>query len=150
MRIGWWGPSLVPVPNELFLSHSDKDRAFALQLAQVLERHGVPYWFSKRNLRGAQAWHDEIGAALARCDWFLLVLSPQSVESKWVKREYLYALSDDRYESRIVPVLYQACDVTRLSWTLAQLQYVNATEDPQQAFRDLLRVWSIGFVPSPS
>jgi hypothetical protein len=41
----------------------------------------------KANIRGAQQWHDEIGTALKRCDWFLLVLSPQSVRSMWVKHE---------------------------------------------------------------
>jgi hypothetical protein len=39
----------------------------------------------------AQQWHDEIGAALRRCDWFVLVLSPHTVESIWVKRELLFS-----------------------------------------------------------
>lgn len=41
---------------------------------------------SKEHIGGAQEWHDEIGAALDRCDWFPVVLSPQSVASRWVKR----------------------------------------------------------------
>ena len=38
-------------------------------------------------------------------DWFLLVLSPQSVRSAWVKHELVYALQASRYRGRIIPVL---------------------------------------------
>ena len=67
------------MPNEVFLSHSSADRAFTARLADVLQRHGVPVWYSDTSIRGAQQWHDEIGAALRRCDWLALVLSPDAV-----------------------------------------------------------------------
>jgi len=74
------------VPEEIFLSHSSADRPFTTKLADVLRRHGIPVWYSDTNILGAQQWHDEIGVALGRCDWLVLVLSPSSVASKWVKR----------------------------------------------------------------
>ena len=64
------------LPKELFLSHSDKDRAFAAALAKVLGRHGIKVWYSRAHLAGSAEWFDEIGKALDRCDWFLIVLSP--------------------------------------------------------------------------
>ena len=105
-------------PTEAFLSHASKNLAFANRLAKVLGTHGIPMFFSKKNIQGAQEWHDEIGAALKRCDWFLVVLSPQSVASKWVKHEMIYALQANRYKGRIVPILYKACDADKLSWTI--------------------------------
>lgn len=74
-------------PREVFLSHAAQDRKFATRLSKLLKHHRVAVWYSRKNLRGAQQWHDEIGKALERCDWFLLVLSPDSVKSMWVKRE---------------------------------------------------------------
>jgi hypothetical protein len=68
-------------PAEAFLSHASADRQFASELAEILRRHGLPVWYSETDIRGAQQWHDEIGAALGRCDWFLLVLTPAAVES---------------------------------------------------------------------
>lgn len=59
----------------------------AEKVVRGLEDHGVKVWYSKTNLKGAQAWHDEIGKALARCDWFVVVLTPSAVRSEWVKRE---------------------------------------------------------------
>lgn len=80
----------VALPDEVFLSHASEDREFADSLAEVIRRHGVPVWYSQTNIIGAQQWHDEIGDALRRCDWFTVILSPQSVESRWVKWELLY------------------------------------------------------------
>jgi hypothetical protein len=87
------------LPHEVFLSHSSQDRQFATDLAGVIRRHGIPVWYSQTNILGAQQWQDEIGAALQRCDWFVLVLSPNSAESMWVKRELSYALQQNRFET---------------------------------------------------
>lgn len=62
------------LPTEVFISHSSHDRAFADELVTVLTAHGVRVWYSPVNIQGAQHWQDEIGLALARCDWFLIVL----------------------------------------------------------------------------
>ncbi len=73
------------LPTEVFLSHSSRDRDAASRIAEMLRPHGIPVWFSPVNILGAQQWHDEIGAALRRCDWFIVLLSPDAVSSKWVK-----------------------------------------------------------------
>src|SRR5216683_338990 len=97
-----------------------------------LRRHGIPVWYSRTNILGAQQWHDEIGAALHRCDWFVLVLSPHAVESIWVKRELLFSLQQNRFEDKIIPLLYQSCAYERLSWTLSLSQMVDFTQTFEQ------------------
>lgn len=133
------------LPNELFLSHATPDRRFADRLATVLRAHGVPVWYSRTNLLGAQQWHDEIGAALARCDWFAVILSPSAVRSRWVKRELMYALTDLRNETRILPLMYKSCDLNQLSWTLGSLQRIDFTEDFDEGARVMLRTWGVGY-----
>ncbi len=135
------------MPNELFLSHASADRAFVARLAGLLRSHGVPVWYSDTDIRGAQQWHDEIGAALRRCDWMVLVLSPDAVSSKWVKRELLFALQEDRFDGRIVPTLHRSCRHDELSWTLSQLQMVEFRKDFDAGCRELLRTWGIGYAP---
>ena len=90
-------------------------------------------------------WHDEIGRALARCDWFVLVLSPDAVLSTWVKRELIYSLQQDRFEGHIIPLLYQPCAYDELSWTLSQLQMVDFSQDFHEGCRNLLRIWHLGY-----
>ena len=135
-----------PLVQEIFLSHSSRDRAFANKVAEVIRRHGLPVWYSPTNIVGAQQWHDEIGRALGRCDWFIVLLSPHAVKSVWVKRELVYALNDARYEDRIIPVLYKPCDRSALSWVLPGFQTIDCTTDFDTGCRDLLRVWGIGYV----
>ena len=133
------------LPNEVFLSHSSMDRPFANSLVEVLRRHGIPTWYSQTNIVGAQQWHDEIGAALQRCDWFALILSANSIESMWVKRELLFALQQNRFENRIIPLLYEPCAFDKLSWTLSFFQLIDFTQAFEDGCRQLLRVWGMGF-----
>jgi len=132
-------------PKEVFLSHSSGDRDFADRIARLLRRHGVPVWYSSTELLGAHLWHDEIGAALDRCDWFVLLLSPDSIKSMWVKRELYYALEQERLKNRIVPLLISACNHRKLSWTLSACQMIDFTQSFDTGCRELLRVWGIGY-----
>jgi hypothetical protein len=135
------------LPTELFLSHASADRVAADRVALTLRRHGVPVWYSPTEILGAQQWHDEIGAALERCDWFAVLLTRASVESRWVKRELIYALQQNRYENRIVPLLVEPCDFARLSWVLSGLQIIDLQSALDGGFRRLMRLWGIGYRP---
>lgn len=137
------------LPGEIFLSHASHDRKFADAVAARLRQHSLPVWYSQTDIVGAQQWHDEIGAALERCDWFVIILSPQAVSSKWVKRELIYALQDDRFENKIIPLLYLPCSYKPLSWTLSSFQMVNFTQSTDDGFKQLLRVWGIGYREQP-
>jgi hypothetical protein len=127
--------------REVFLSHASQDVVKARRLRDVLVAHGVPVWFSPHHLRGADAWIDEIGKALARCDWFIVLLTPDAVQSMWVKRELNYALVDKRYEGQIIPLLFKKCDLHTLSWSLPQMQYIDFTKNYHRGCEELLRVW---------
>ncbi len=35
----------MPTPTETFLSHSSEDRQFATRIGDILEAHGLPYWY---------------------------------------------------------------------------------------------------------
>lgn len=110
-----------------------------------MRRHGVPVWYSQTNIVGAQQWQDEIGEALQRCDWFVVVLSQNSITSMWVKRELSYALNETRFENRIIPVLYRASDYRKLSWALSLFQMVDFTRTFDEGCTNLLRVWGLGY-----
>lgn len=132
-------------PRELFVSHSSRNRRFVKAFIEILRRHRIRSWYSEHHIIGAKQWHDEIGRALRRCDWFLVVLSPDAVRSTWVKRELMYALQRDAFQERIVPVLIKSCDLDRLSWTLAAVETIDFRGDQLSGFRRLLRIWGIPF-----
>ena len=141
------GYEILMLPFEVFISYSDLDRQFVSALVEILRRHGIAVWYSRTSIVGAQQWHDEIGAALRRCDWFVVVLSPNAVKSIWVKRELLFALQQNRFESKIVPLIHLPCDVEQLSWTLSACEMVDFAASLHEGCRNLLRVWGIGYQP---
>ena len=92
------------IPKEVFLSHSSSNRTVVSAFAETLQNHGVPVWYSKTNIMTAQVWQDEIGKALRRCDWFIVLVSSAAIASTWVKRELSYALNHRQYDDHIMPV----------------------------------------------
>lgn len=131
-------------PKEVFLSHSSQDAAVTRRIAETLRNHAVPVWYSETNIVAAQQWHDEIGNALRRCDWFVLLLSESSIASQWVKMELQYALNHSQYFERILPVMLEECDYESLSWTLGAFQMVNLRNDFEDGCRNLLGAWGYG------
>ena len=136
--------ALAP-PHEVFLSNSNEDREFVDTVASKLRLHGIPVWYSRTNIIGGQLWHDEIGAALRRCDWFAVVLSPRSVDSMWVTREVVKAPEPRHLKNRIIPILYEPCDFERLSWTLSLFQMVDFTGQFADGLTALLRIWGVDY-----
>lgn len=132
-------------PGEIFLSHASADAARAVEIAEVLRGHGIPAWYAPHQILGARQWQDEIGFALRRCDWFVLLLSPAAVESMWVRRELQYALEQKRYDGRITPVVLAPCEFDRLSWVLSLSQMVDMAQDTADNWKSLLRVWGVGY-----
>jgi hypothetical protein len=114
-----------------------------MRIADLLRRHAIPVWFSQTHLRGAQQWHDEIGVALNRCDWFVVLISQSAVASRWVKHELVFALDSERYENKVLPVKIGPCDPAQLSWTLKNFQIIDFTRGFTKGARALLRTWRI-------
>jgi hypothetical protein len=136
------------VPKEVFLSHSSKNRALAAFLAETLRNHGVPVWYSPTNIKSAEQWHDEIGKALRRCDWFLVLLTKASINAKWVRMEFLYALNHRRYNNHILPVKAERCKHETLSWTIGEIQMVSFDGHRNSGFKNILATWGLGFDPA--
>jgi TIR domain len=131
-------------PGEVFLSHAHQDAVFVRRLAEDLRHHNVPVWFSERNIVGAQQWMDEIGQALDRCDWLIVVLTPAAVASIWVKREVGFALNEQRYGDRVIPLLLKKCVPKKLAWPLATIQTIDA-RPYEDGIRKLLAIWGLGY-----
>ncbi len=130
--------------KEVFVSHASGDREFVQRLIRVFKKNKVRYWYSERHIPGATEWHDEIGRALDRCDWFVIVLSPKSVKSVWVKRELLYALRQNSYRGRVVPIVIRNCKYDQLSWTLADIEMIDFRRGFEAGYKSLLSTLGFG------
>ncbi len=129
---------------KVFISHSSHDRPFVeREIITPLKRHGIETWYSRDDIRTTSDWEQSIRRALSACDWFLVVLSPQSVESEWVRSELHWAM--ENRADRIVPVLIKTCDVNDLHLRLARVQHLDFRNDLQDAQERLLKIWNIDY-----
>jgi TIR domain len=76
----------------LFISHASADDAFVAELRQALEAVRVPVWVDSRRLRSGDKLGPEIKVAIEEAGHFVVVLSPSTVNSPWVRREIAQAL----------------------------------------------------------
>jgi len=74
-----------------FISYSTTDQDFAERLHADLQNKGVRCWFAPHDIRGGQKVHEQIDEAIRVYDRLLLILSPSSMHSRWVKVEIAHA-----------------------------------------------------------
>lgn len=70
-----------------FISYSSKNQDFAERLHADLESKGVRCWFAPEDLKIGDQFKDRIDESIRVYDKLLLILSKDSIHSKWVKYE---------------------------------------------------------------
>ena len=122
-----------------FVSYSRNDwDNFVSRLVGDLAKEAHKVWIDQHYITGGDDWMDAIGQALQACDTLLLVLTPESITSKYVKMEYRYFFNQ---EKPIIPILYRQLD--RMPFELATFHYVDFTKgDHAKSYQELLRILS--------
>jgi hypothetical protein len=93
--------------TQVFISYSRKDLAFVERLAKDLQAAGLQVWYDLSGLEGGTRWGREIQNAIKESEIFVVVLSPNSIDSEWVEKEFMYANS---LKKKIIPLLFQPCE----------------------------------------
>jgi hypothetical protein len=73
--------------SHVFISYSSKNRNYANKLADKLRQYGIEVWIDQSKIQGGDEWWEKIEKAITDCVAFLVIMSPDSKTSKWVKRE---------------------------------------------------------------
>ncbi|MBT7191098.1 MAG: toll/interleukin-1 receptor domain-containing protein [Anaerolineae bacterium] len=90
--------------KDIFISYSRRDQEFVTRLAADLDTRVAGAWFDQSAIQVGQNWHDEIMDGIRECKAFVLVLSPDAAESRYVREEVNKALELGK---PIIPVLYR-------------------------------------------
>jgi hypothetical protein len=100
-----YAKSLVTNPVEYyscFISYSTKDQEFADRLYADLQNRGVRCWFAPHDIQSGKKTHEQIDEAIRLHDKLLLILSPHSMASEWVKTEIAKARKREVRDNRRV------------------------------------------------
>ena len=95
--------------KDIFISYSRRDQEFVTRLASDLDAQVAGVWFDQSTIQLGQEWHEEILEGIRDCKAFILVLSPDAMESRYVREEVNKALELGK---TIFPVIYRPAEWT--------------------------------------
>jgi hypothetical protein len=120
---------------DVFLSYSSSDREAARRFADGLAAEGLTVWWDAA-LRAGETFDEVIENALKAAKSVIVLWSPRSVTSRWVRAEA--TLADRR--NKLVPVIIEQCDrpiIFELTHTTDLSKWDGAVSDP--AWRSMVK-----------
>jgi TIR domain/Domain of unknown function (DUF4062) len=113
---------LAALKPRIFISYSSKDQQFVDELSARLRESGERVWLNTESIPKAAQWHDELVSGLRETDLLILVLSEDSIASRWVREEWK---TFQKMGKTILPVLHREC---RLPRPIQALQVVKTAD----------------------
>jgi hypothetical protein len=100
------------MPVSILLSHNSTDKPFVRQLARDLGNQGIRCWLDEAEIRVGESLIEKIRSGIDEVDYVVVILSPDSVNSEWVKREVDVAMNQEILGRRlkVLPLMYRHCD----------------------------------------
>jgi hypothetical protein len=124
--------------SSIFLSHNHNDKPFVKRLAQDLQRAGIRVWIDEAELEIGDSLIEQIREGINEMEHLGVVLSSNSAQSPWVKREVDIAMNQE-IEGKRVKVLPLVIGNCKLPGFLEGKLYADF-RDPQQYTTELARV----------
>ena len=95
-------------PSHVFVSHSNEDDETVTAIRRALEEVGVRAWTDSTDLSPGDKLKPKIEKAIDEAGHFLAILSPNVINSPWVRKEIKYALRVEKKRKgayKVIPVL---------------------------------------------
>lgn len=102
--------------KKVFISHSSKDKHFAVWLATDLTRAGHSPWLDDWKIRVGDSIPREISLAVKASDAVVVLLTENAIASRWVENEWQAKYWDEVNEGnlKVLPALMTKCEVPTL------------------------------------
>lgn len=94
---------------------------------------GFDVWFDQFELYPGDNLYSKIGAALHSADAMIVLISPDSMKSRWVIGEIQYAIGSTRFAGRVIPVIVKPA--YEIPLILRQFHMIDADNDPDRVVR---------------
>jgi hypothetical protein len=118
--------------DPIFISYSKKDSDFAYKLADDLSRVGFKIWID-RSIGGGEKWRETIESNLKVSREVIIIVSPNSMVSDWVRHEGSLAYG---WGKKLYPILI--APVQSLPPWLEEYQWVSFVNTPHNLAFDTL------------
>ncbi|HXQ34535.1 MAG TPA: toll/interleukin-1 receptor domain-containing protein [Anaerolineales bacterium] len=124
--------------RHFFISYSRTDTAQKQNIVKQLRARGVNLWVDIENLvPGTPAWEREIERAIRGAAGIIVLLSPESNNSEWVRREISFAEQNDK---QVFPVLIYGDEDDSIPLRLSNHQHVDLRRNYNNGLDELADV----------
>jgi hypothetical protein len=136
---------------KIFISHSSKDKPFAIEFKRRLDSRGHVVWLDTSELLVGDEIRAKIDEGIGRCDVVVFVLSPDAILSRWFNYELRVAQTPNSSGKKrpLFPVLLREC--ANLPPDLEGVRFADFRADYEQGWKDLeqgLSQWEQSQPPS--
>lgn len=121
----------------VFISHATADKELASKIAIELKSHGLAVSHPDVDMALGENMALRVGKALEQADAVVVLLSPESTQSEWVRHEIGYALTNPRFQGRLVPVMAKKTE--RIPWILRDLNILRLPSDSSDLARRIVQ-----------
>lgn len=112
----------------VFISYNSLDEAFVDKLGNALMAHNIPIWRDKWQLGLGDSITNSVQDALEKASFVCIVLSENSLRSKWVGREITASLVRELEESKLT-ILPLVIDDSKIPLFLRDRLYADFRKD---------------------
>ncbi len=116
-----------------FISYSHKNKNHADRLVSDLRSTRALIWIDRENIPPGARWDVEVEKAVKECTHFLLIVTPQSIESNSVRDEWNCAIDEGK---KVIPLIF---DPHELPFRLRNFQWIVFHESYEDGLKKLLR-----------
>jgi hypothetical protein len=132
---------------KVFLSYALSDADIARALAISLTQHGMDVFDDSVSVLPGDNWADVVAEALRESEAMVVLVSDASLQSKSVHQNISYAIVNEQYKGRLIPVLVGPSDLSAhpdYPWVLHHLNYVRLVDpaDYPVAFKRIVQIIS--------
>jgi len=127
----------------VFISYSSTDKELARQIADALRNASFQVWNDTQIFPGDN-WAELIANELRESDAMVVLLTPNSVDSPYINAEVGYALGEQGYKGRVIPVLAAPSEQLpelelKIPWILKKfgLIYISNLEHDEEGLRNI-------------
>lgn len=126
----------------IFLSHTSIDKPFVEKLARDLKRIGVNVWFDKWEIKVGDSIILKIEEGIWENEFLGIVLSPEALNSEWVKNELKTALALQKETKKvfILPIYYRNCEIPDF---LIDRKFADFRTEYENGFKELASIFGI-------
>ena len=124
----------TPAPH-FFMSYSRDDADLQRRIVAELRGHGINVWVDTENLiPGSPAWEREIERSIRSAAGVIVLLSPGSNNSEWVRREISFTEQNGK---RLFPILVSGDEDDSIPLRLSNHQYVDLRSNFHHGMEEL-------------